>query len=213
MSERDSEALDLAGIGSMVLDRMHKTRRVLGPNEKGLLDPVPADGDGGPVQACIGGLMLNQIGWAALFGLRVGLFGRQADDEAGRFLRAAMKRHGIETHLDLTGRASSIAEIFIDAAGERAIYMAAAATSETRPAHVREDHADFMARARRVTTEISQLPLDTTLAVLELARDLGPLGRSGDVGPGDGAVAPGVLGRVGGLGQSGLFLAVPRKGT
>ncbi|MFO0689476.1 MAG: PfkB family carbohydrate kinase [Myxococcota bacterium] len=162
--------LDLVGIGSMVVDRMHRTRRVLSANEKGLLESAPG---AGPVQSCIGGLMLNQLGWAALFGLEVGIFGRQADDEAGRRLRRAMARAGIRAQLDLSGSASSIAEIFVDGAGERAIYMAAAATSETRPEHLRRDHADFIARARRLSTEVSQLPLDTTLAALELAHAAG----------------------------------------
>jgi arabinose-5-phosphate isomerase len=162
--------LELVGIGSMVIDRMHRTRRVLGANEKGLLESAPG---AGPVESCIGGLMLNQLGWAALFAVAVGIFGRQADDDAGRRLRGAMARHRIATNLDLSGSASSIAEIFVDAEGERAIYMAAGATAETRPEHLRRDHAAFIARARRLTTEVSQLPLDTTLAALELAREAG----------------------------------------
>ena len=162
--------LELVGIGSMVIDRMHRTRRVLAANEKGLLESEPG---AGPVKTCIGGLMLNQLGWAALFDVPVGIFGRQADDEAGRQLRGAMARHGIATNLDLTGSASSIAEIFVDAAGERVIYMAAGATAETRPEHLRRDHVEFIARARRLTTEVSQLPLDTTLAALELAHAAG----------------------------------------
>ena len=167
----DSEdKLELVGIGSMVLDRMHRTRRVLGPNEKGLLDDVDT---GGPVQTCIGGVLLNQAGWAALFGTKVGLFGRQADDEAGRTLRAAMKQAGIDTNLDLTGSASALSEIFVDAEGERAIYMAAGATAETTPEHVRRDHADFIARGARLTTEVSQLPLDATLEALRVAHEAG----------------------------------------
>jgi sugar/nucleoside kinase (ribokinase family)/D-arabinose 5-phosphate isomerase GutQ len=118
-------------------------------------------------------LMLNQLGWASLFGLQVGLFGRQAEDEAGRLLRAAMARHDIATDLDLTGSASSIAEIFVDEEGERAIYMAAGATAETRPEHLRENHAEFIARGNRLSTEVSQLPLDTTLAALRLAHERG----------------------------------------
>lgn len=164
------DALEVVGIGSMVLDRMHRTRRVLAANEKGLLEAAPGQS---PVELRIGGLMLNQLGWAALFGVPVGIFGRQADDDAGRRLRRAMAAHGIVTSLDLTGSASSLAEIFVDAEGERAIYMAAGATAETRPEHVRRDHADFIARARRLSTEISQLPLDTTLAALELAHAKG----------------------------------------
>jgi ribokinase len=162
--------LDLVGFGSMVLDRMHQTRRILGANEKGLLEPVAG---GSPVRVCIGGLILNQLGWASLFGIRTGIFGRQADDEAGRVLRDAMQAAGIETDLDLTGSASSFAEIFVDRRGERVIYMAAGATAETRPDHVRERHADFIARGRRLSTEISQLPLDTTFAALRVAHELG----------------------------------------
>jgi arabinose-5-phosphate isomerase len=99
--------------------------------------------------------------------LRVG-----ADDENGRLLRAAMDRLGIEREIDLAGSASSLAEIFVDDAGERAIYMAPAATSETTAERVRS-HASFVARARRVTTEVSQLPLAAARAALELARAAG----------------------------------------
>jgi len=154
----------------MVLDRMHRARRILGPNEKGLLDPI---GEGGPVQLCIGGVLLNQVGWASLFGTRTGLFGRQADDDAGRTLRSAMEKAGIATHLDLSASASSLAEIFVDAEGERAIYMAAGATAETTPEHVRRDHAEFISRGDRLTTEVSQLPLDATLAAMQVAHEHG----------------------------------------
>ena len=88
----DTARLEIAGIGSMVLDRMHRTRRVIGANEKALLEAVDdGPGQSGPVRSCVGGVLLNQLGWASLFGVRTGLFGRQADDEAGRILRAAMK--------------------------------------------------------------------------------------------------------------------------
>jgi sugar/nucleoside kinase (ribokinase family) len=162
--------LDLVGFGSMVLDRMHRTRRILAANEKGLLEPTAT---GAPVESRIGGLMLNQLGWASLFGVRTGIFGRQADDETGRLLRSAMASLEIERDLDLTGSSSSMAEIFIDAQGERAIYMAAGATAETRPEHVRKNHQGFIARGRRLSTEVSQLPLDTTLAALRVAHAAG----------------------------------------
>lgn len=154
----------------MVLDRIHLTRRLLAPGEKGLLDAAPS---GGSAETCIGGVLLNQLGWASLFGIRTGLFGRQADDDIGRALRTAMKRAGIETNLDLSGSSSSVAEIFVDAKGERTIYMAAGATAETTPDHVRKDHADFIASGNRLTTEVSQLPLDATLEALRIAHARG----------------------------------------
>ena len=158
--------LDVIGIGSMVADRMHRVRRIIGPEEKTVLSPLPE----GPAEATyVGGLMLNQLGWAALLGARTGVFGKQADDPDGRMLRAAMDRSGIERHLVLDGSQSSLAQIFVDDEGGRAIYMAPAATAETDAAHVRERHGDFIARADRVSTEISQLPLDAVLETLRLA--------------------------------------------
>ena len=34
------EALDVVGIGSMVVDRLHRVTRILGAEEKGLLQPM-----------------------------------------------------------------------------------------------------------------------------------------------------------------------------
>jgi arabinose-5-phosphate isomerase len=122
-------------------------------------------------------VVLNHLGWAAALGLRVGIFGRQADDEGGRFLRAAMQRAGIETHLQLdspgAGRASTVAEIFVDDAGERSIYMAPGTTSDTTGEHVRKVHADFIRRATTLTTEVSQLPLEASVEALRIAREAG----------------------------------------
>lgn len=162
--------LDVAGIGSMVLDHMHRAPRILHSDEKGLLRALD---DGATVRRAVGGVVLNHLGWAAVLGLRTGIFGRQADDETGRFLRAAMDRAGIERHLVLDAAASSTASIFVDDEGGRAIYMSPAATAETTPEHVRAHHAGFLRRAARVTTEVSQLPLATALEVLRLAAEAG----------------------------------------
>jgi arabinose-5-phosphate isomerase len=162
--------LDVAGIGSMVVDRVHRAARILGPDEKGLLADVAG---AGPVRAFVGGVVLNHLGWAACLGLRAGIFGRQADDSHGRFLREAMDRLGIERDLVLEGSATSVAEIFVDDAGGRAIYMAPGATAETTAAHVRRDHAVTIRRAARLTTEVSQLPLEAAREALAIARAAG----------------------------------------
>jgi arabinose-5-phosphate isomerase len=173
----------VVGIGSMVMDRVHRAPRILAGEEKGILRDVAG---AGPVAEFIGGVVLNHLGWAAALGLRVGVFGKQADDQGGRRLRAAMDRLGIERHLVLDGSASSVAEIFVDDAGSRAIYMAPGATSETDALHVRECHADFIRRAARLSTEVSQLPLDATLEALRIAREAGiPTTVDLDVPPSD----------------------------
>ncbi len=168
MSGAPRDRLDLVGIGSMVVDRVHRVPRVLGTEEKGILRAV---GEAGPVALHVGGVVLNHLGWAAALGLRAGICGRQAADANGRFLRGAMDRLGIARDIRLEGSASSFAEIFVDDAGERAIYMAPGATSETRAQHVRADFGAFIRRAARLTTEVSQLPLAAAREALRVAAE------------------------------------------
>jgi arabinose-5-phosphate isomerase len=162
--------LDVAGIGSMVVDRVHRSARIVGVDEKGLLGDVAG---AGPVRTFVGGVVLNHLGWAACLGLRAAIFGRQAQDANGRLLRAAMDRLGIERDLVLEGSATSVAEIFVDDAGGRAIYMAPGATAETTAEHVRRDHAATIRRAARLTTEVSQLPLEAAREAIAIARAAG----------------------------------------
>jgi len=169
MSER---RLDLVGTGSMVVDRISHTPRLIGADEKVLLQPDP---DGRVVRELVGGVTLNHLGWASLLGLRTGIFGRQADDAAGRLLRSGMRALGIERDLDLSGGASSFANVYLDPRGERAIYMARGATAEFAPDDVSDRHRAIIESAHWVSTEISQVPLDTVVRVLELARDAGAL--------------------------------------
>jgi arabinose-5-phosphate isomerase len=166
----DPPELDVVGIGSMVVDRLHRIPRVLRADEKGILRPFE---NGAVARVVAGGVMLNQLGWAATVGMRVGIFGRQADDEHGRFLRAAMDRFGFEREIALDGSASSVAEIFVDDAGGRAIYMAPGATSETTADDVRRLFAKFIGRGAWLSTEVSQLPLAAALAARRIAEEHG----------------------------------------
>jgi arabinose-5-phosphate isomerase len=162
--------LDVVGIGSVVADRLRRVPRLIGPDQKTILRPLAG---GAPVELHVGGVVLNHLGWAAALGLRTGVFGKQADDPDGRFLRAAMDRHGIEHRFVLDGSASSFADIYVDDGGARAIYMAPGATAETTPEFVRRHHADFIRSAACVSTEVSQLPLATALEVARIAREAG----------------------------------------
>src|SRR5262249_48278290 len=84
------------------------------------------------------------------------------------------------------GWAPSVAEIFVDDAGARAIYMAPGAPAETTAAHVRRDHAATILRAARLTTEVSQLPLEAAREALAIARASGiPTAVDLDVPPSD----------------------------
>jgi arabinose-5-phosphate isomerase len=160
--------LDVAGCGSMVVDLFYRTPRIIQADEKILLD---GGRDGDPAeQPAVGGVVLNHLGWARVLGLETGIFGKIGGDQRGEFLRAGMNALGIRHHLTLDGGASSFATIFVDTAGNRAIYMVRGATAELKPAEIRRRHGAFIRNAHIVTTEISQLPLATVIAILLLAR-------------------------------------------
>jgi sugar/nucleoside kinase (ribokinase family)/D-arabinose 5-phosphate isomerase GutQ len=160
--------LDVVGCGSMVVDLFRRTPRIIGADEKILLDAEPSAALA--EEPAVGGVVLNHLGWARVLGLEAGIFGKMGDDRYGEFLRAGMNALGLRHHLTLDGSATSSATIFVDDAGYRAIYMMRGATAELKPAEIRRCHAAFIRNAHIVTTEISQLPLDTVIAILLFAR-------------------------------------------
>ncbi len=161
--------LDVVGCGSMVVDLFYRTPRIIRADEKVILD---ADARGVAIeQASVGGVVLNHLGWARVLGLETGIFGKMGDDRNGEFLRDGMESLGIRHHLTLDGSASSYATVFVDPAGNRAIYMMRGATAELKASEIRARHGAFIKNARIVSTEISQLPLKTVIAILKLARE------------------------------------------
>src|SRR5258705_13200095 len=160
--------LDVVGCGSMVVDLFYRTPRIIRADEKILLRSHTASA--AIERTEVGGLVLNHLGWGRILGLKTGIFGKLGDDRNGEFLREGMDRLGIRHHLTFDGSATAFATIFVDSAGDRAIYMARGATGELTPAEVRSRHGAFIRRASLVSTEISQLPLRTVLAILLFAR-------------------------------------------
>lgn len=160
--------LDAVGCGSMVVDLFYRTPRIIGADEKILLNPKPAN-----PQAAVGGVVLNHLGWARVLGLKTGIFGKIGSDANGKLLRRGMRRLRIKPHLTSDGSASAFAAIFLDPAGNRAIYMSRGATAELTPNEIEQVHRCFIGSARIVTTEISQLPLRTVIAILRVAQEGG----------------------------------------
>ncbi|HEX9001289.1 MAG TPA: PfkB family carbohydrate kinase, partial [Blastocatellia bacterium] len=96
----NEKRFDLVGIGSMVVDLIYRTPRIIGDEEKIALTKYD---NGATTKMLVGGVTLNHLSWASLLGLRTGIFGKQGDDEYGRFLRAGMDRHAINKHITLDG--------------------------------------------------------------------------------------------------------------
>lgn len=161
---------DLVGIGSMVVDFIYRTPRLIGVDEKISLNIYE---HGEAVKKFAGGVTLNHLAWASVLGLRVGIFGKQGDDEFGLFLRKGMDLFNIDKHITLDGAASSFSQIFVDDEGERAIYMSRAATAETSGRDIINHHTGYIQSSKILSTEISQLPLDAVIASMEIARSAG----------------------------------------
>ena len=105
-------------------------------------------------------------------GASAGARGRHLRQDGRRSLRRNFTRRDESRsasvhHLTLDGSASSFATIFVDAEGNRAIYMVRGATAELKPAEIRRRHAAFIRNAHLVSTEISQLPLATVIATFD----------------------------------------------
>lgn len=164
--------LDVVGCGSMVVDLFYRTPRIISADEKIILD---ANGHGpaglAMEQASVGGVVLNHLGWARVFGLEAGIFGKMGNDRNGEFLRDGMESLGIHRHITLDGSASSYATVFVDPDGNRAIYMVRGATAELRSSEVRRRHGAFIRQARMLSTEVSQLPLKTVITILKYAQE------------------------------------------
>ena len=71
----------------------------------------------------VGGMAANAAIGMARLGLPVRLIGRVGDDDAGRFIQAAVRELGIVEHLEaVQGGHTSVSSVVVDAQGERQIF-------------------------------------------------------------------------------------------
>ncbi|MBM3264451.1 MAG: SIS domain-containing protein [candidate division Zixibacteria bacterium] len=162
----------VVGIGSNVVDILYRVNRIAGPEEKTY---ILFNDEANVVKEVIGGVTLNHLAWANLLGVPSGLFGFQGDDRYGNMIRSEMDRREIDrSAIRIRPNASSsfsVVNVAVDA--NRAIYMARAQTGTTTRQDIERYFADYIRFSGMTTTEISQLPLEAVIAVLEIARDAG----------------------------------------
>ncbi len=156
--------LDILACGSAVVDHIHSTDALLGPESKGFVWES---------RSLIGGVALNHLTWAAVLGLKAAIMGPGAADAEGDFLRRGMDRFGINhDSLLKASRRTSVSHIYVDRRGERAIYQELGATVDLDLAMARSFRG-LIGRARFLSTEVSQLKLKPVLALLLSARRQG----------------------------------------
>jgi ribokinase len=107
---------DVIGFGALNLDRLYQVDRIAGSDEESHINEV--------LESC-GGSAANTITGLSRLGLKTGLLGKLADDEAGTHILNNLKKENINTDgllITPKGR-SGIVHGFVDNDGERALYV------------------------------------------------------------------------------------------
>lgn len=153
-------------IGSINMDLVLRVPRMPHPGETL---------SGGQFQTIPGGKGANQAVACARLSddsVKVAMIACLGDDAFGAELRAALRKDGIDdTHVStVSGVASGVASILVDASGQNSIVLAAGANDTLSPAHIDAARA-LIERARIVVLQL-ETPLDTVRHAIKVAHDL-----------------------------------------
>ncbi len=153
-------------VGSVNMDLVARAARLPAPGETvhGHSFVMAPGGKGG-----------NQAVAASRLGGRAALIGCVGDDLFGHSLAERLRAEGVDTAAlsVVSGAASGVALIGVDAAGENAITVVAGANGVVSPAHL-EAHEALIAAADAVLVQL-EIPLETAAYALHMARRHGVL--------------------------------------
>jgi ribokinase len=174
----------ILGCGSVVVDVLKRVPNFTVGDKTKIIE-----NEGRSKVLIAGGVTLNNIVWSNMLGVEAGVFGRIGADEYGTFLLGEMDRYGVnhDNLVSVEGEETAYTDFFLDPQPERTLFMYFGATATTTPEYVREVCGDAIRNADYVVTEISQLPLDTTLEIEKIAKEAGvPVAVDLDIAPSNG---------------------------
>ncbi|AMP07386.1 ribokinase [Collimonas pratensis] len=154
-------------IGSINMDLVLRVPRMPHPGETL---------SGGQFRTIPGGKGANQAVAAARLSadsVKVAMIACLGDDAFGAELRAALRSDGIDdSHVStVSGSASGVASILVDAGGQNSIVLAAGANDALSPAHI--DAARALIEQARIIVLQLETPLPTIRHAIKLAHQLG----------------------------------------
>jgi ribokinase len=125
------------------------------------------------VSEVLGGKGANQAVAAARLGAEVTMIGRVGDDAFGQRLRTGLKENGVSVDWVLTTSncASGLAIVAVEESGENCIMVVPGANGRLTPADVLAA-GEVIRRADVVLVQL-EVPLETTIAAIKLARECG----------------------------------------
>mgnify|MGYP000085343688 CR=1 FL=1 len=107
--------MDVVGLGALNFDVLYIVERIAGGGEEvGVID----------VKSAAGGSAANTIVGLARLGLSVGFIGVVGNDSEGKFILEEFRRENVDiSHIKITEGHTGRAMSFVDASGERALYI------------------------------------------------------------------------------------------
>lgn len=158
--------IEVVGLGSCVVDYFALTPRIIGAEEKIIVESL---------EVHPGGVTANNLVQVARLGLKAGWFGYTGDDDNGKLLLRSFREEGMDVSRVkvIEGERASSAWITVDGEGRRSIYMFPNVTATVNPEAVREDFSDYIKQAAHFHTEASQLPLAPVITAMDIAREGG----------------------------------------
>lgn len=142
------------------------------------VERIPEPGEtvvGGRFERHHGGKGGNQAVAAARLGADTAFVGAIGDDTFGDDARAALAAEGIDLRglARLSGEATGVALILVDASGENSIAVAGGANRALRPEHVRDALASLHPRAGDVLLVGHEIPTAVTREALRIGGEAG----------------------------------------
>jgi ribokinase len=152
-------ASDVVGLGALNYDVLYAVERIArGGEEVGIID----------IKKAPGGSAANTIVALARLGAAVGFVGMVGSDTEGALILEEFSREGVETRITRADGYTGAAIGFVDASGERALYIYPGVNGELRGADI---DRDFISGARYLHT--SSFVNEEQLAMqCELAQEL-----------------------------------------
>jgi len=150
---------DIVGFGALNVDRLYRVNRIAREGEESFITDFHEEP---------GGSAANTIVGLARLGLKTGYIGKVADDREGKLLLEAFRKEGVDTHgVVVAGRGrSGVAHGYVDAKGERALYIDPGVNDTLTLEEVNLDYAS-QTRFLHLTSFIGKKPFNAQKKLVE----------------------------------------------
>jgi ribokinase len=150
---------DVVGFGALNVDKLFKVNRIAGVEEESFIESHS--------ETC-GGSAANTIVGLARLGCKVGFIGKIADDKEGTLQRGDFHKEGVDTAGIISAKKGESGQVmgFVDAKGERALYIDSGVNDTIAFDEVKTDYV-LKGRFLHMTSFVGDLSFQTQKNLLQ----------------------------------------------